>query len=379
MERPPDKRSRNQASGYHAALAKRITPSTMARTRDRLGSRGLLPRMEAIPLKKGTLYRYHPVGGKPISLGHDKAAAIRAVLDLLGHNPDAGTLRHIWQQFQQHSPRWRKYAASTQADYKEAWAQIEPRLGHMRPPDIDTPIIAHYVHKERATAPKRANTEKALLSVLFDYAITIGEATSNPAKNVPLHALEARRTLPQQQAVGAFLQWLYISPHRQRHVIAAMAEFASLAGNRRIEIRSLEWSAIDTSARLVITMRAKQRASKRGAVAENITISARLANVIQRLQNIREERGGDCAWVFPNENNNPYSDAGFKTIWQRTMREAIEAGIITAAQRFTFHSLRSLYATEHKRQHGQLPDLHANPATTASIYDRSQAVPRSAL
>lgn len=351
----------------------------MARTRDRISNRGLLPRMEAIKLKKGTLYRYHPLGSKPISLGHDKTAAIRAVLDLLGHNPDAGTLRHLWRQFKQHSPRWRKYAPSTQADYTEAWAQIDPRLGHMRLVDIDTPIIAHYVHKERAASPKRANTEKALLSVLFDYAITIGDAVSNPAKNVPLHALETRRQLPDMHAVNTFICWLYTSPHQQRHVIAAMAEFAALAGNRRIEIRTLEWSAINSDAKVVVTTRAKQRANKRGTVMEPITISARLANVIQRLQNIRNERDTNCIWVFPNENNNPYSESGFKTIWQRAMREAIDTGIITAAQRFTFHSLRSLYATEYKRRHGQLPDLHANPATTASIYDRSQAVPRSAL
>lgn len=335
--------------------------------------------MEAIPLKKGTLYRYHPVGGKPISLGHDKTAAIRAVLDLLGHNPEAGTLRNLWQQYQQHSPRWRQYASGTRTDYEQAWAQINQRLGHMRLADIDTPVVAHYVHKERAASPKRANTEKALLSVLFSYAITIGEAVSNPAKNVPLHTPEPRRPLPQQQAVSAFLHWLYTSPHRQRHVIAAMAEFAALAGNRRAEIRTLEWSAIDISARTVTTTRAKQRAGKRGTVVEPITISARLANVIQRLQTIREERGTGCVWVFPNENNNTYSDAAFKSMWQRVMREAVEAGIITAAQRFTFHSLRSLYATEHKRQHGQLPDLHANPATTASIYDRSRTVPRNAL
>jgi hypothetical protein len=53
----------------------------MSRPRDRKSSMGLLLRMEAIPRKSGVTYRYHPVGGKPINLGHDKEAAIRKVLD----------------------------------------------------------------------------------------------------------------------------------------------------------------------------------------------------------------------------------------------------------------------------------------------------------
>jgi hypothetical protein len=53
----------------------------MSRPRDRKSSMGLLLRMEAIPRKSGFTYRYHPVGGKPINLGHDKEAAIRKVLD----------------------------------------------------------------------------------------------------------------------------------------------------------------------------------------------------------------------------------------------------------------------------------------------------------
>ncbi|WP_155630445.1 hypothetical protein [Burkholderia cepacia] len=44
---------------------------------------GLLPRMEARKRKEGFTYRYHPVGKKPINLGHDRIVAIRKVLDLL--------------------------------------------------------------------------------------------------------------------------------------------------------------------------------------------------------------------------------------------------------------------------------------------------------
>jgi integrase len=57
--------------------------------------------------------------------------------------------------------------------------------------------------------------------------------------------------------------------------------------------------------------------------------------------------------------------------------KAIAAGIVT--RRFTFHDLRAYYATQHKRTHGTLPDLHKDSGTTAAIYDRNTEVGQDAL
>jgi integrase len=64
-------------------------------------------------------------------------------------------------------------------------------------------------------------------------------------------------------------------------------------------------------------------------------------------------------------------------MWNKLMKKAIAAGIVT--WRFTFHDLRAYYATQHKRTHGTLPDLHKDPGTTAAIYDRNTEVGRDAL
>ena len=47
--------------------------------------------------------------------------------------------------------------------------------------------------------------------------------------------------------------------------------------------------------------------------------------------------------------------------------------------RFTFHDLRACYAAKHKQDRGTLPDLHANPATTARVYDRNKEVGRDSF
>ncbi|WP_198363685.1 hypothetical protein [Burkholderia ubonensis] len=38
-------------------------------------------------------------------------------------------------------------------------------------------------------------------------------------------------------------------------------------------------------------------------------------------------------------------------------------------KRFALHDLRAYYVARHKAERGALPDLHANPATTARVYD----------
>lgn len=351
----------------------------MTRTRDRHSAQGLLPRMEARPWADGKTitYRYHPIGGKPMNLGTDKTAAMRKVLDLNGQRDNYGTLAWVWEQFQT-APRWLKLAEVSRSDYTAAWKQIEPVLGHMPIADIDSPTVARYVHIERAGSPRRADIEKSLLSRLFGHGIKLGVCTVNATIGVEPHGSEPRTEAPQAAVLAKFLEWL-TRQTPQRQIIGMMAEYASLAGNRRVEFLDLSWPQIDEAAGVVRTKRAKQRGRKRGEVIEHVAITPALQALIDRLKAVRAGRAVDCLYVFPTRENNAYTDRGFKTLWQRCVQDAISEKIIEPGQRFTFHDLRAYYATVHKAQHGALPDLHANVATTARVYDRTKVVERKAL
>lgn len=351
----------------------------MPRTRDRHSAEGLLPRMEARPWADGktVTYRYHPIGGKPMNLGTDKIGAMRKVLDMNGQRDTYGTLSWVWEQFQE-APRWKKLADVTRSDYTAAWKQIEPVLGHMPIADIDSPTVARYVHIERAGSPRRADIEKSLLSRLFGHGIKLGVCTVNATIGVEPHDSEPRTEAPDAKVLAKFLEWLqHQTPQRQ--IIGMMAEYASLAGNRRVEFLDLSWPQIDEAAKVVRTKRAKQRGKKRGEVIELVAITPALQALIDRLKAVRASRAVDCLYVFPTRENNAYTDRGFKTLWQRCVQDAMAEKIIGEGQRFTFHDLRAYYTTVHKQAHGQLPDLHANPATTARVYDRTKVVKRQAL
>lgn len=350
------------------------------RTRDRKSAEGLLPRMEARPRKDGGFtYRYHPVGGKPIPLGRDRIAACRQVLDLTGERDNTGTLAWVWEKFtdeKKPAPRWKKLADGTRADYRTAWAQIEKTFGRMQIANIDSTMVARYVHIERCDAPRRADIEKALMSNLFKYGITLGVCKVNSTIGVEPHGSEAKTTAPKADVLARFLDWL-AKQTPQRRIIGLAAEYASLAGNRQVEFLPLTWPQVDRSAGVIRTVRAKQRGKKREQVVEVISISPALGQLLDRLEAIRD--GRECLYVFPTRDRNQYTSRGFKTLWNRCVLLALEEKVIRPEDRFTFHDLRAYYVTMHKRVTGALPDLHKNPATTAQIYDRNEEVKRSSV
>lgn len=360
----------------------------MGRKRDRSSGMGLLPRMEARPWSDGktVTYRYHPAGGKPINLGTDKLKALQAVLDMNKERDTTGTLRWVWEQYTKEKDergrpiksRWTKLVEGTRDDYRGAWKQIEAIFGDCHIGSITAADVARYVHVERAGAPRRADIEKSLLSRLFGHGIKLGVCLVNATIGVEPHGSEPRTEAPKEAVLAKFLGWLN-EQTPQRRIIGMAAEYASLAGNRKVEFLDLVWPQIDKHAGEIRTKRAKQRGKKRGEVIEVVKIDAQLAALIARLEALRAERGAHCLYVFPNSSNGHYTASGFKTMWQKCVRAAIEAGVIQASDRFTFHDLRAFYTSKHKKTRGDLPDLHSDPGTTARIYDRNREVERRSL
>lgn len=341
----------------------------MTRPRDRASAKGLLLRMEAMPRKDGLVsYRYHPVGKKPIPLGTDKEAAIRKVLDLNNENPIRGTVKHLWQLYRD-SDDWKELAKSTQSDYMQCSKELMRVFGDIDPETITPAICARYLRVERKTAPVRANREMALMSNLMNVAIERGDIVANPCKQTRRNKERPRKDAPEPETLVAFLKWAR-ERKGQAQILASMAEFAALTGNRRIEFLELHWPQIsDTEVRLI---RGKQRDKQ---VVEVLSISPALATLLSRLRTFaKNDRLGS---VFPSRSGNCYTEQGFKAMWSKLVLKALREKVIT--KRFTFHDLRAYHVTQHKLQRGALPDLHANPGTTARIYDRTKEVNRKSL
>lgn len=152
-----------------------------------------------------------------------------------------------------------------------------------------------------------------------------------------------------------------------------MAEFAAMAGLRRIEFLDLTLPHIDSQAQTIRLMRAKQHG---GTVrVESVSITERMEDVVRRLRALPRPDG--CLHVFTTRNGNPYTDDGFASTWQRAMAKALEDKVIS--RRFTFHDLRAYYTTQYRAQYGKLLELHADTKATARVYDRSRVSARKGL
>lgn len=344
----------------------------MGRRRERASGFGLLPRMEARPRKDGKItYRYHPMGGKPVNLGTDRDEAIRQVLGVNAEAHHQGTVRELWGLYQK-TQKWLDLKPRTQSDYQQYSIKLLEVMGDVPAAVIRPTDIARYLRVERADAPVRGNREIALLSNLMTLAIERGEIDANPCKQVKKNSERPRTEAPEPEELRAFLDWLFRSGPARR-MLALMAEFAALAGSRRVEFLELQTPQIDLQAGVIRLMRAKQHGGAKKA--ESIMMGPAMVDLAKRL--LALPRPDASLNVFINQHGNPLTESGFTTGWQRAMVEALDEGVIQ--RRFTFHDLRAYYTTQFKEQHGTLPELHANTATTARVYDRSKIAKRASL
>lgn len=343
------------------------------RPRDRATAKGLLPRMEARPRKDGLVtYRFHPVGAKPINLGTDRHEAIRRVLDMTGRAPDAGTVGNLWRDYQE-SPQWARLAESTRRVYAEQWKSLAKGWERGIVSAIKPSDVARWLRVARKDAPIAANREVALLSNLFRLAVERGDIERNPCKEVSRNPEDPRTRLVEQAELDAFVAWA-LKRGDSATVLVSMAEFAALTGNRRAEFRTLHWPQVDDE--IIRITRAKQRGGKEKR--ELVGISEALRVVLDRMKALQGSDYEPMGAVFKSpRTRNPYTEPGFKAMWNRLMAAALAEKVIR--ERFTFHDLRAHYTTYFKLRFGALPELHADPATTGKVYERSRQVRRQSL
>jgi integrase len=329
--------------------------------------------MEARLWKDGKTvsYRFKPVTGPYINLGINKDHAILKVAQMNDGASMPGTVKDLWMMYQL-SSAWKELSERTQNDYTVYSGPLLKVFSNAHVAAIRPAHVARYLRDERASAPVRANREKALLSNLMNLAIERGLIDVNLCKQVKRNKETPRDVSPEPELLQRFINWLS-GQTPQRRIIAMAAEYASLAGNRKIEFLDLVWPQIDEAKGVIRVRRAKQRHGK--VVMEKIIITPKMADLIRRLKEVKK----DCLFVFPNSKNNRYTASGFSTMWQKCIVAAIDAGIICAEDQFTFHDLRAYYTTQYKEATNILPSLHKNPATTANIYERSKKSKRSAL
>jgi len=331
---------------------------------------GLLPRMDARKRAKGGYtYRYLTYERKYINLGHDRAEAIRKVLEMERRAPTTGTVREMVTTYLE-SATFAEKSQRTQDDYLGYSKHVLRVFGDVRVEDIEPQHIARYLRVERKAAPVQANREMAFFSSCYQEGIEQGLANKNPCREVRRNTEKPRSRLPTDADIESFLR---IAKGRGAgsELIGIMARFAALAGRRRIEFLTLRKDQLTDEGVEFTFAKAKPDEPTRKGI---ITWSSALHRVIEDAKAIKrpgKKPAPSSVYVFANRRGQAYTEQGFKAMWSKIMADWLAED--RSRERFTFHDLRAYYIT-HMVQDGRNPETHANPATTKRVYDRRRVV-----
>lgn len=297
--------------------------------RRRTNNLGLPPHMH---LKHGA---YYFVGRdkKWIRLSEDKALALSKWAELEGETPFSndmekpikGSVGELISRYMiEIAPR---KAASTYKGNKIEAENLKKVFNKVQTHAVLPSHIAKYLDKRGQTSPIRANREISLLSHIFSYGMRWGALNSNPCRGVAKHKEKGRDryiTDSEFQGVKSIASGL----------IAAVMDFAYITALRKGDILSLKLEQITDEGIWI-------KQSKTGA-KQLYQWSAGLYEVINRAKALNQSLR--ATHLFCTRQGNPYSDAGFKAMWNRVQVKWAELG----GARFTFHDIRAKALTDAK-------------------------------
>ncbi|MBS1170129.1 MAG: hypothetical protein H6R01_1047 [Burkholderiaceae bacterium] len=315
---------------------------------------------------------YTFIQGKRINLGHDRKEAGKALKALKTGEPAENSIEDMCRKFIK-AQRVLLADGDKNALSKDTINEYEtsltkwvcPVFGHMNAREFKPTHAAQYLEKMREMGrPVRANREIAALGSAFNYGMRMGMVDMNPCHGVKRNTEKPRTRLPTIAEVNQLIQAAK-AKGTQSYMIALIGVMVAVTGRRRAEILRLRVSDLKNEAGItVMDAKTKPGESERTYLVEWTDF---LRQLVQEAISLPRKVGS--LYVFSNRDGQPYTDQGFKGMWNRVMHDFEDAG----GEWFTAHDLRALYVSE-KTERGENPETHKSEATTRRVYDRRRVV-----
>lgn len=176
---------------------------------------------------------------------------------------------------------------------------------------------------------------RALLSLIFKYALDVGYITENPINNVVLprnkkdvsELVKQREKFLTKEQMTDYL--VYLKNQGCNRTINLLAEFLYLTGLRSGEALALEWDSIDECNR---TIKVKQTLFVSRSVSEYMLVSPKTINsyreiyynkrVGEILRELRDLKQYDSNFVFQGKSGMPISLSTINTYLKRTFERS---------------------------------------------------------
>lgn len=313
------------------------------------------------------------IQGKYHGLGNVRKDAEQKLRDLREGRPVADTIADMIERFIKElelkllSGSRDCLSRRTIDDYTAALrTKFIPIFGHMKPMAFKSRHAAQYLsHPDNANRKVRANRELAALGSAFAYGMTIGVVDANPCHGVRRNKEFAREREVSIAELNRFIE-VADGMGEGYFMVALIGATVGLTGRRRAEILTLRKSDITDQGLMVKEAKAKPGQTPR---TFEVALTPVLLEILDRSASRKLRDKLNTLYVFPTRDGTPYSDQGFKGMWNRIMHAYAEKG----GEWFTAHDLRALYVSK-KLERGEDPNTHKNPETMRRVYDRRKRV-----
>ena len=306
-------------------------------------------------------YWYKPPKSKAVRIcpSDDAGAMYRFMADKHTPAPPANLMDDCFDLYEREVLPTK--APRTQKDYRKHLLVLRAEFGHMRPDDITPKHIAGFLN-QTGKGKIQLNRHIALLSAVFSKAVGRWfTATTNPCAKVERN--EAKRR--DRYITDAEYAALYaILPPR----VQVAMDLALLTGQRQGDLLALRWEQVSDAGILF----------RQGKTGKRLLVgsSPELQAVLDRAKNFLPHIPRD--YVLRKRNGKPYGGDGFRAVWQRYMRRAVEGWTAggkfhppVLAERFTFHDLRAKSVSDSSSLQDAMERAgHTSMAMTRGTYDR---------
>jgi integrase len=298
-----------------------------------------------------------------INLGHDLLAAKRKLLEIEEGRSGTGTIGEMIDDYLTELKRLvakGHRAPRTLSDRQVEACNLKAAFGKMPPTALEPQHVWAYLHNHRGVkAPVRANREISFLQAVFARAREQGIVPSNPCLGVTRNEEAPRERLVSDSELRNFckMAWRRSDPGRR---VALAAAIAYLTGKAQGQILRLHRNQLDSEGILF-------GKRKKGA-ATFVRWSRRLKRYVDAA--LAMPSSIESMYVVHNQTGAPYTSHGFKTFWQRLMKEWVAAG----NERFNFHDLRAKAVTDVIERGGRASNLtgHRTERTPERVYFRTK-------
>jgi integrase len=250
----------------------------------------------------------------------------------------------------------------TQKDYRRHLLILRKEFGHRDPNDIQPKDIGRFLDVDKGRIQR--NRVVAVLSAVFTKAVGRWYvADRNPCTAVERNPSKRRsRNVLDAEYAGVYA---VASPR-----LRVAMDLALLTGQRQGDLLKMKWKDVTpegwtmrqgkTGKRLLISF-------KKTVIGPDgpVEVDSEIVEVLQRARAFLPHLPRE--YVLRNRKGRPYTENGFRAIWQAAMRRYEKTG----GERFTFHDLRGKSATDSASLQDAYERLgHTNIAMTRGVYDR---------